>query len=165
MRHPILRLLLAASAVCSFLACTTSDGGDEDGPLPSGHYLILTDQDDSYDYTQYFVVQPGSRWEFVEYGVRNPGGTVCRVTRSRGLYRVSDSLVSLTGTEGGDVEKCPVTQADFDGLTWEAAPPGASETFSFRNVTDSSFEARNMLAGTSGWQTYRQTADPYGYFD
>src|SRR5687767_11676131 len=118
MRHPTFRLLLAAGAVCALLACTSSDGGDGEGPLPSGHYFILADQDDLYDYSQYFVVRPGSRWEFVEYGFRSPGGTVCRVTRRRGHYRVSDSLISRTGSEGGDLEKCPMTQADFDGLTW-----------------------------------------------
>jgi hypothetical protein len=166
MRHPIFRLLPATWALIFLFACSTSDGGDEEGPLASGHYLIQDDQDALYDFAQYFVVRPGSRWEFVEYGVRRSDGTVCQVTRSRGRYGVSDTLIALTGTEGGEsLEKCPITQADFDGYTWEAAPAGASESFSFRNPTDSSFEARNMFEGVTGWRTYRRAADPHGYFD
>lgn len=167
MRYRSFRAVLAAWSICFFLAgCNTGEDAEAQGALSSGHYLILTDRDDFYDYTQYFVVRPGSRWEFVEYGVRNPGGTVCQVTRHRGNYRVSDSLISITGLEGGEsLEKCPMTQADFDGYTWEAAPPGASESFAFRNLTDSTFEARDMFVGTSGWRTYRRTADPHGFFD
>lgn len=166
MRRPLFRLLLAAWAAGTLLACTTPDGGEEGGALATGHYLILTDQDGQYDYAQYFIVRPGSRWEFAEYGVRMLGGTVCRVTRMRGRYGVSDSLLALTWAESGErLEKCPLTQADFDGYTWEAAPPGISESFAFRNPTDSTFEARDLFPGASGWRTYRRTGDPHGYFD
>lgn len=165
-RYRAFRIALAAWAAASLLACSVDGGGDEEGALGSGHYLILTDQDDLYDFAQYFVVRPGSRWEFVEYGVRKTGGTVCQVTRSRGRYGVSDTLIALTLAESGEsLEKCPLTQADFDGYTWEAAPPGTSQSFSFRNRTDSTFEAKDLFQEAPGWRTYRRTADPHGYFD
>lgn len=160
------RLLSAAIATCLFAACTTSDDDGDEGALRPGHYLILTDADDLYEYAQYFVVTPGSRWEFVEYGVRKTGGAVCQVTRSRGAYGVSDSLIALTLAESGEsLEKCPLTQADFDAYTWEAAPPGTSQSFPFRNLTDSTFEARDLFQGAPGWRTYRLGPDPHGYFE
>jgi hypothetical protein len=159
-------MFLAAWAAWLLAGCDGGESGGGEGALRSGHYLILTDRDDLYDYAQYFVVRPGSRWEFVEYGVRRTGGTVCQVTRSRGAYRVSDTLIAVTLTEGGEsLEKCPLTQADFDGYTWEAAPAGTSQSFGFRNLTDSTFDGRDMFEGAPGWRTYRRTNDPHGYFD
>lgn len=149
------------------LGCNTGgDDGPAEGALRSGHYLILESSDDLYDYGQYLVIRAGSLWEFVEYGLGSPGPRVCQVTRSRGRYSLKDSSLTMVATEGGEsLEKCPITQADFDGYTWEAAPPGTAQNFLVRNVTDTTFEGRDLFIGAMGWRTYRRTTDPYGYFD
>lgn len=78
---------------------------------------------------------------------------------------MKDSAIAVILAEEGDsIEKCPITQSDFDGYTWEAVPAGASRAFPIRNVTDTSFEGLGMFDG-SGWRTYRKGADPHGYFD
>lgn len=161
------RLFLSIACLALLAGCNTGDGGGPaEGPFRSGHYLILRNSDDSYDYAQYLVVRPGSLWEFVEYGTREPGPQVCQVTRHRGRYSLKDSVLTMFVAEGGEsLEKCPITQADFDGYTWEAAPPGTAQNFQVRNLSDSTFEGESLFLGAEGWRTYRRTPDPYGYFD
>lgn len=167
MRFPPLHLLAGIFLALLLTACPSDDDGGSDGGLASGHYLILKDSDDFYAYEQYFVVRPGSRWEFIEYGARFASpSVVCQITRTRGSYNLQDSGITVTLAEGGEsVEKCPITQGDFDGYTWEAVPAGSSQAFLIRNVTDTSFEGRDMFVGAPGWRTYRKGSDPHGYFD
>lgn len=166
MRIPRFLLLLAGLAAALLTGCTDDSDSAGEGALRSGHYLILTDRDDRYDYAQYFVVVPGSRWEFVEYGTSRPGNSVCQVTRSRGSYSVKDTSITVVLREGGEsFEKCPMTQAEFNGYTWDVPPGAVSQVFQIRNLTDSTFEGRDMFLGAEGWKVYRRTRDPHGFFD
>jgi len=164
---PLLLLILSATW---FGGCDSSTGPS--GPagtgaeLPAGSYFIQYDSDDLYEYEQYFVVQPGYHWEFVEYGYKPDSKTLCQVTRNKGNYSSTDSTLSLTLVSGGaSVEKCGMTQADFKAYPFETVPDEAPQAFPIRHVTATSFDGKDLFEGTpSGWQTYAKKPDPYGFF-
>ncbi len=133
--------------------------------LPAGSYFIQSDNDD-YRYDQYFVIQAGHRWEFVEYGYVPSTKNLCQVTRQKGVYSATDTTLTITATAGGEsLQKCGITKAEFDAYPFEAAPSGATEVFQIRFVTANGFDGMYFfLEAPSGWQTYTKKTDPYGFF-
>lgn len=132
-----------------------------------GSYFILSDSEDVYTYEQYFVVQSGHRWEFVEYGYTpSAPETLCLVSRQRGVYSSTDSSLILTKTEEGDLmEKCGMTKADFDAYPFQAAPAGSTTTARIRKVTANRFEAEDLFDWIApGWRAFYRKADPFGFF-
>ena len=145
---------------------TGPSGQDGTGPeLAAGSYFVQYDGDDLYKYEQYFVVQPGHRWQFVEYGYEPSTKNLCQVTRQKGVYSSTDSTITLTGTAGGEsIEKCGTTKADFDAYPFRSDRSPA-ETFPIRNASAAGFEAKDFFRDSpSGWQTYSMKPDPYGFF-
>jgi hypothetical protein len=156
------------SALWVFLAlgCDSSTGPQTGaGGLPEGHYFIQSDSDDLYRYQQYFVVLSDGRWEFIEYGVAPATSQVCQITRQAGTYGVADSVMALTLRRGGpSLEKCPITQADFNGYRFSGTSP-QTQAFPVRNINANSFEADNLFVGVSGWRRYALVSDPHGFYD
>jgi hypothetical protein len=168
LRFPVFTLWLALAGLGALTGCdsgTSSNGGPE---LTQGHYFILTDSDDLYRYDQYFMVLPGNRWEFVEYGY--PSGqasNLCQLTRQAGTYRLGDSSLTMTMTgDGESVESCHMTKAQFQAYPMESIPAAErpSHTFSVRSRTAAGFESEDLFQGTPGWKTYTLKADPYGFY-
>lgn len=167
-KSKFLRLVFAA-LLClgSFLAGCVSDSGSVAagaGGLPSGHYKTGTDGDDLYHYDQYFVVLDGGKWEWVEYGVTPGSATLCQVTRQGGTYSVQGDSLIVTGERAGkSVEKCGMTQADWDAYPFEEKTH-VQMSFPVRNITAGGFEANGLFYGTAGWKTYAKISDPYGFY-
>jgi len=164
----VLPVLISCAAY--FAGCDSSTGPS--GPagtgteLAAGSYFIQYDSDDSYKYEQYFVVQPGHHWEFVEYGYQPATKTLCQVTRQKGVYSTTDTSLTITFlATGNSVEKCGMTKADFDAFPFEAAPANATGTVQIRNVTATAFDGKDLFEeAPTGWQTYSKKTDPYGFF-
>ena len=132
--------------------------------LPQGHYLLMDEKDGLRGSEWYFVVLPDSAWETVQYWI-SYGGAVCGVSRTRGTYTMDDSSIALIEVESGEApDNCPITQSDFDSISWEAAPTGTSTVMDIRNVTADSFEARGGFA-EDGWRKFYRQADPHGFYD
>lgn len=169
----ILPLFLLTVSAAWLGGCDSSTGpSGPAGPagtgteLSAGSYFIQYDSDDLYKYEQYFVVQPGYHWEFVEYGYKADTKTLCQVTRKRGNYSSTDSTLTMAMlTWGESVEKCGMTQADFNAYPFEAVPVSDTGTYHIRHMTATSFDGKDFFDGTSpGWQTYSKKPDPYGFF-
>lgn len=147
---------------------TSSNGGPE---MANGHYFILTDFDGTYRFDQYFVVLPGNRWEFVEYGYP-PGqaANLCQLTRQAGTYSLGglgDSSLTMTQTGYGEsVESCHMTKAQFQAYPMESIPAAErpSKSFPVRKRTSAGFESEDLFEGAEGWKTYTLKADPYGFY-
>lgn len=109
-------------------------------------------------------MRPDSGWESVIYPI-SYGNKVCGVGRTRGVYTMGDSSMVRFALESADgPDECPLTQAGFDNVAWEALPQEDSEVVEIRNVAAGSFEARGAFAGSS-WRTFHRMADPFGSFD
>jgi hypothetical protein len=159
--------ILFAWLVLSGCESSTSPSSSGTGPeLPVGSYFIQNDQDDLYTYEQYFVIQSAYRWEFVEYGYKTPGKSLCQITRQTGVYSATDSTLTITVKKGGALEgKCGMTKTDFNAMPLENAPGGLTETFKIRNVSGSGFESQDFFEGTQpGWLRYDKKPDPYGFY-
>lgn len=153
-------LLLAGCAVDK--GGPEADGGG--GGLPVGHYLLYEEKDGELGNESYFVVLPDSGWELVNYFI-SYGNAVCGIGRTRGTYTMDDTSIALFTLESAEgPDNCPITQADFDDITWEALPEEDAVVLSLRNVTASSFEARGGFLGP-GWRPFYKQADPHGYYD
>jgi hypothetical protein len=134
--------------------------------LSAGSYFIQYDSDDLYRFEQYFVVQPGFHWEFVEYGYEPDTKVLCQLTRHKGVYSSTDTSLTMTLLAGGSSqEKCGMTKADFNAFPFETAPAADTATFRIRNVTATSFEGLDLFDGVApGWHTYSKKTDPYGFY-
>lgn len=158
-------IMMTLMAITGCNSGTSSDGGPE---LPYGHYFIQSAADDLYHFDQYFVIQPGNRFEFVEYGYAlGQPANLCQVTRHAGSYKLGDSALAVTQTATGEsIEGCHMTKERFQAYHFESLP--ASEqlkgSFSIRNVTANGFDGYDLFDGVTGWKTYALKADPYGFY-
>lgn len=169
MRNP--RAFLPPVLGLTFLVlfgCAVDKGGSDpeagDGGLPAGHYLLDQNMDGELGTQTWFVLLPDSAWEVVHYFI-SYGNAVCGIGRTRGTYSMGDTSLALFAEESADgPDNCPITQADFDNLTWEALPEEEGEVLDIRNVTAHSFQARGAFAGPD-WRIFHRQDDPHGYYD
>lgn len=166
----VFAIFLLAVGALALGGCDSSTGPS--GPagtgteLSAGSYFIQYDSDDLYTFEQYFVVEAGYHWEFVEYGYQAGTKALCQVTRHKGVYSTTDSTMTMTLTAGGEsLEKCGITQSEFNAYPFEAAPANDTASFRIRNATPTSFDGKDLFEGTAaGWKTYTKKPDPYGFF-
>ncbi|MEO6098020.1 MAG: hypothetical protein ABIW76_21095 [Fibrobacteria bacterium] len=168
--------MLLVTILPTFTGCNSGSSSEPgpglgSGPTPElkpGHYFIQSDADDLYHYDQYFVVQAGNRFEFVEYG-NAPGqiANLCQVTRQKGSYATDSTTLTLTYKAGGDgLETCHMTKAQFDAYPFEEVPSSQwhIESHAIRKLTGTGFDGENLFFGISGWKTYPLRTDPYGFY-
>lgn len=161
--RPFPNMALAAACVfgCDSSGSATAPAGTGK-ELSPGSYFIR----DFASVEEYFVIQPGHRWEFVEYGYTSDPKTLCQVARRRGVYSSTDSTLTLI-TKGwsGWIEKCGMTKADFDAYPFTPPAVPTGEAARIRKVTADGFEAESLLPGKpAGWMSYTKKPDPYGFF-
>ncbi len=151
-----------------FAGCAVDKGGPEadgwDGGLPVGHYLIDEEKDGELGNETWLVVLPDSTWEMVDYFI-SYGNKVCGIGRTRGTYTMDENSIALIALEEAvGPDNCPITQADFDGVTWEAVAADEAFVLDIRNLTSSSFQASGGFLGP-GWRPFIKQDDPHGYYD